>query len=514
MAAYLMAIDVGTTGANGMLFDTDGTALGSAYREYPSIYPAEHHVEQDAALLVGSAFEVCREALAQSKVAPAEVLAVSVSSQRATFGLMGDDGGVIGGRFYGWQDNRALSVIPEIAAKIAPEELYQLTGMPLTPTYSLEKLVWLKKHEPGRYAQARKVVFPADYALYQFGAERTFTEATCACCSGLMDVRRLEWSERVLNALELDRDKFLPLVKPGTVVGKVSRDVSRRSGLAEGTLLVCSTGDQQAAAIGAGVIAEGRASLTLGTAGLLVAGTRQLELSRSPGLMAVSSGRVGLYELEGIQLGAASCYRWIRDLFFDAGVTGTAKSDWPENPYLRMERLLNTSRPGANGIVFLPYLSGAGYPVWDPLASGMFAGLRFTHTPADMMRAVVEGVVLESFDMYQHMKTAGVKLTSLAVTGGATESPVWKQTIADVFGMEIRPLQVPNATLIGSAIFAGIGAGVFKDVEEGVARTVRFAESVHPEPAHAEVFRQRYETYQLLGSKQTGAKVTESRKGD
>ncbi|MBM3861155.1 MAG: hypothetical protein FJ395_16120 [Verrucomicrobia bacterium] len=510
MNAYLMAIDVGTTGANAMLFDADGKVFGSAYREYPSIYPEEHHVEQDAALLTGSTFEVCREALLQSKVAPAEVLAVSVSSQRATFALLDDDGGVIGGRFYGWQDNRALSVIPEIAAKIAPEELYQITGMPLTPTYSLEKLVWLKKHQPGRYAQARQVVFPADYMLYQFGAERTFTEATCACCSGLMDVRKLEWSERVLTALELDRDKLLPLVKPGTVVGKVSREASRRSSLAEGTLLVCSTGDQQAAAVGAGVIAEGRASLTLGTAGLLVAGTRQLELSRSPGLMAVSSGRVGLYELEGIQLGAASCYRWIRDMFFDAGVTGIEKTGWPENLYHRMERLLNTSRPGANGIVFVPYLSGAGYPIWDPLASGLFAGLRFAHTPADMMRAVVEGVVLESFDMYQHMKTAGVKLSSLAVTGGATESAVWRQTIADVFGMEILPLQVPNATLIGSAVFAGIGARVFKDVEEGVARTVRFAEPVQPDPAHGEVFRQRYETYKQLGSKERVARRTES----
>jgi len=385
---------------------------------------------------------------------------------------------------------------------IDPRELYQLTGMPLTPTYSREKLVWLKKHRPDLYAQASKVVFPADYILYQFGAGRMFTEVTCACCSGLIDVRRLEWSECVLTALDLDRDKFLPLVTPGTVVGKVSREASRRSGLAEGTLLVCSTGDQQAAAIGAAVIDEGRASLTLGTAGLLVTATRQLELSKSPGLMAVSSGRVGLYELEGIQLGAASCYRWIRDTFFDAAVTGIERADWPENLYHRMERLLNASRPGANGIVFLPYLAGAGYPAWDPLASGLFAGLRFAHTAADMMRAVVEGVVLESFDMYQHMMTAGVTISSLVVTGGATESTVWKQTIAGVFGMEILPLQVPNATLIGSAIFAGIGAGVFQDVEEGVAKTVHFAEPVQPDPAHVEVFHQRYETYRQLDARE------------
>jgi xylulokinase len=317
-----------------------------------------------------------------------------------------------------------------------------------------------------------------------------------------------------MTALDLDPAKFLPLVTPGAVVGKVNGEASRRSGLAEGTLLVCSTGDQQAAAIGAGVIEEGRASLTLGTAGLLVAGTRQLELSKSPGLMAVSSGRVGLYELEAIQLGAASCYRWIRDAFFDTAVTGIAKSDWPENPYHRMERLLETSRPGANGIVFLPYLAGGGYPLWDPLASGLFAGLRFAHTAADLMRAVIEGVVLESFDMCQHMKTAGVTIASLAVTGGATESPVWKQTIAGVFGMEILPLQVPNATLIGSAVFAGIGAGLYRDVEEGVARTVRFADPVEPDPAHVEVFRQRYETYKQLGSRALFERKSANQKED
>lgn len=121
--SFLMAIDIGTTGANAMVFDAEGRAFGSAYREYPLIYPEEHHVEQDAALLVESAFAVCREALLQSQVDPGEVLAVSLSSQRATFGLLDGNSHVIGGRFYGWQDNRALSVLPEIAARIDPSEL-------------------------------------------------------------------------------------------------------------------------------------------------------------------------------------------------------------------------------------------------------------------------------------------------------------------------------------------------------------------------------------------------------
>jgi xylulokinase len=503
MATYLMGIDIGTTGANAMVFDADGHALGGGYREYPSVYPEEHHVEQEAALLVESAFDVCRQTLRQAKIDPSEVRAVSMSSQRATFGLLDEEDRIIGGRFYGWQDNRAISVLPEIEAKIGAQELYQITGMPLTPTYSLEKLVWIKKHQPERYAQTSKVVFPADYVLYQFGADALRTEVTCACCSGLIDVHTLEWSDRVLGAVGLDRAKFASLVRPGTVVGTVSLAAAQKSGLAEGTLLVCGTGDQQSAAIGAGVIDHGRASLTLGTAGLLVVGTRQLELAKSPGLMALSSGQIGLYELEGIQLGAASCYRWIRDTFFHADVSGKHGLPAEANLYERMEGLLHTSRPGANGIVFLPYLSGAGYPHWNPLASGMFAGLRFSHAPADMMRAVIEGVALESFDMYQHMKEAGVVISSLAVTGGAMESPVWRQTIADVFGMEIRPLQVPNATLVGAAIFAGIGAGVFRDVAEGVAKTVHFAEPVRPIAENVDVFRKRYDTYKHMCSAMT-----------
>ncbi len=502
MAAYLMGIDIGTTGANAMLFDADGNVLGGGYREYPSVYPEEHQVEQDADLLVESAFEVCRQALQQAKIAPAEVLAVSMSSQRATFGLLDSDGRVIGGRFYGWQDNRAISVLPEIGAKITAEELYRTTGMPLTPTYTLEKLYWIKKHQPERYAQAERVVFPADYMLYRFGADASFTEATCACCSGLMDVRKLEWSERVLTALGLARDKFLPLVKPGTVVGKVSREASCKSGLAEGTLLVCGTGDQQSAAIGAGVIKEGRASLTLGTAGLLVAATEQLEFAKSPGLMAVSSGKVGLYELEGIQLGAASCFRWMRDTLFhpDLDMGPEERPARKGGLYRRMDALMDTSPPGARGIVFLPFLSGAGYPHWDPSASGTFTGLRFSHTPADLIRAVMEGITLESFDMYQNMKKAGVVITSLTVTGGATECPAWRQAIADIFEVEIHPLKVPNATLVGAAIFAGIGAGVFRDVPDGVAKTVRFADPVMPKPENVDVYRKRYETYTHLCS--------------
>ena len=405
---------------------------------------------------------------------------------------------IIGGNFYSWQDNRAISVLSEIETKIDAEKLYQSTGMPLTPTYSLEKLYWIKKHQPERYERTAKIVFPADYVMYKFGADALQTEVTCACCSGMINAHTLEWDKDVLRALDLDLSKLSSLVNPGTVVGKISREAAERSGLAEGTLLVTGTGDQQSAAIGGGVIDQGRASLTHGTAGLLVAGTRNLELAKSRGLMATLSGKLGLYELEGIQLGAASCYRWIRNTFYSDQVWEEMMPSKETNLYKKMDELAMSSKPGSHGVVFLPFLSGAGYPHWDPMAGGMFAGLRFSHLPADMMRAVIEGVALESFDMYQKMKEANVEIESMAVTGGAMVSPLWRQTIADIFEMEIHPLKVPNATLVGASIFAGIGAGIFKDVTEGVMEMVHFAEPVQPIAENSEVYRKRYETYKHL----------------
>lgn len=496
MPNYFMAIDVGTTGANAMLFDADGRSYGSAYREYASIYPAEHQVEQDSELLVESAFEVCREAIGQSRIDKNSIAAVAISSQRATFGFLDADGRILNNRFIVWQDNRGHSVLDEIASAIPAEELYRTTGMPLTPTYSLEKIVWFQRNRPEVFAAADKIVFPADYVLWRFGADELRTEATNACCSGMIDVKTLDWSDRVLQALEINRTKFMPLVYPGTVLGKISLETSRRSGLAEGTLIVSATGDQQCAAIGAGVTDEGRASLTLGTAGLLVVGTKHLELEKCPGLMAPSSGRVGLYELEGIQLGAAACYRWIRDILALPEIRQAEQEN--RNPFKLMEPLLTESVPGSNGIVFLPFLFGAGFPLWDPMAQGVFAGLRFSHTRADMLRSVVEGVTLESYDMYRQVQQAGVEIQSLTVTGGATASPTWRQTIADIIDTEILPLEVPNATLVASAIFAGIGAGVFHDVEEGVARMVRYAEPVRPVLENTAIFRKTYEVYKNL----------------
>jgi len=496
MSKYIVAIDVGTTGTKAMVLNEKGDVLGAGYGEYGCNYPNPDWVEQDADFLTHETFKACKAAVEKANVPAKDIACVSFSTQRATFGFADENGKMLNNRYYGWQDNRAASVIGEMCSKISADELYSISGMPVTPTFSVEKIYWVMKNDPETYRKAKHIVMMPDYVMKTFGADEFVTEVTNACCSGMVDVFKLEWSDRIIDALGIDKKKLPKLVKPSTKVGTVSPEASKLSGLPVGTPIITGTGDQQCAALGAGVIEDGFASLTLGTAGLLVVGSKTLNLKTSPGLMAPSSGAVGLFELEGIQLGAASSYRWIRDVMAELEINqGKAQN---VDPYVLMEELINKSAPGANGIVFLPYLIGAGYPSWNPETKGVFAGIKFSNTKADMLRAVMEGITLEAKDMYEAMKTSDVKIRSLTITGGATKSPAWRQIIADMFDAEIKILKVPDATIIGAGILGAVGAGLYTTPKEAVEHMVHVTSTLKPIAANVKRYNDVYQVYRAL----------------
>lgn len=496
MASYLMGIDVGTTGTKAMVIDWEGNIVGAGYREYPCLYPKPNWVEQDAELVIESTFEACKGAVESSEVNPGDIVSLGFSVQRATFALLDENKKVIGGNFYGWQDNRAATELEYITSKMSPKELYNIAGMPVTPTFSLEKIVWIMRNDRERYDQAKHIALMSDYVMYRFGVDDIYGEVTNACCSGMIDLKKLEWSEKILDVYGIDQRKLPKLIKPGTKVGKLSKEVSEKTGLSEGTPLCTGTGDQQCAAIGAGVVKDGKASLTLGTAGLLVVGVNEPVFEENRGLMVCASGAYGLYELEGIQLGAASSYKWICDLVGNLEKTLSAEINL--DFYNLIDYHVQKSPVGSNGIVFMPFLSGSGYPYWNSEAKGLFAGLKFSHTKGDMIRSVMEGITLESKDMYETMKKTGVVIKSLAITGGATKSATWRQVIADMFNVEIKRLKVPDATIVGAAILAGVGVGVFGDAVEGVKKLVKYTGAIKPIPENAEKYDKVYEVYKNM----------------
>ena len=494
MSDYLVGIDVGTTGAKAMVMDTEGTVVSSGYREYGCVYPKQDWVEQDAELLIQQTFGACKDAIEKGNIDAGRIAGVGFSVQRATFLLLDKNNEVLGNNFYGWQDNRAATEIDFITSKIPAAELYRIAGMPVTPTFTLEKLIWVMRNDPGKYKLTHKILLTSDYVMWRFGSDDFYTERTNACCSGMIDVHTLNWSDKILDTFGIEKGKLGKLVDPGSVVGKVSQKASALTGLKAGTPLVAGTGDQQCAAIGAGVSEPGTGSLTLGTAGLLVVGTEKPMLEDESGFMMVpSSGILGMYEVEGIQLGAASSYRWCRDTIADLE-KGEAESKGVD-PYLLMEKHIQQSPAGANGVMFMPFLTGSGYPYWNFEAKGTFTGLKFSNTKSDLIRAVMEGITLESKDMYEKMKGKGIKIKSLAITGGATKSASWRQMIADMFNVEVRRLEVEDATIVGAAILAGVGTRKFRDSKEGVSRMVKYLDTIKPDPASAATYGKIYDVY-------------------
>ena len=496
MPEYLVGIDVGTTVSKAVVVDTDGNIAGSGHREYSCIYPRENWVEQNGEMLIKMTFEACKEAVLNSGIDPHKIISVGFSAQRATFAFLDENKNIIDGNFYVWQDNRASTEIEYITSKIPAEELHEISGMPVTPTFSLEKIIWIMKNEPKKYGKARYIVQVPDYVMYRFGADDLFCEVTNACSSGMIDIKKLCWSDKILDTFKINKDKLPRLINPGTAVGRVTGKIAEKSGLAAGTLLCSGSGDQQCSSLGAGVIKDSHASLTLGTSGLLIVGTDKPVIEKKYGLMTSSSASLGLYELEGIQLGAASSYKWICDIL--GGLEKAASKELNINPYGLIDQHLLNSPVGSNGIVFMPFLSGSGYPCWNSEAKGIFAGLKFSNTKGDMLRSVMEGITLESKDMYETMKTTGVKISSLTINGGATKSPVWRQIIADMFNVEIRLLKVMDATNIGTAILAGVGSGLFKDAADGVARMVKFTGIIKPIDGNVVKYNKIYEIYKEI----------------
>jgi xylulokinase len=163
-----------------------------------------------------------------------------------------------------------------------------------------------------------------------------------------------------------------------------------------------------------------------------------------------------------------------------------------------MDYHLQKSPVGANGVVFMPFLIGSGYPYWNSEAKGLFAGLKFSNTKSDMIRSVMEGITMESKDMYETMKASGVVIKSLAITGGATKSTTWRQIIADMFNVEIKRLKVSDATILGAAVLAGVGAGLFKSAEEGVAQLVHYTDKIQPIAENVAKYNAIYAVYKNM----------------
>jgi xylulokinase len=489
---HVVAIDIGTTGAKAAVLRLDGVVAGESYREYGCSYPNPNWVEQDVDLIVGKAMECCGEAVARSGLAPSEIASVSFSAQRCC-SIFVDSGGNLVRPMISWQDNRAHEQVRRIEEGISGAEFYDITGMPLNTTWMVSKMMWVREKEPEKWNRVAKVVQLQDYALKAMGAEEFVDDVSDAGFYGLWDPYAFDWSDKLLALLGFDRSVLPRAVASGTRIGSVSASAAARCGLKQGTPLCVGAGDQNSAAIGAGVAKKGQLSVSLGTGGLAAAYLDAPFRDPNRKAMIVNHAVYGKWQLEGYQAGAAGVFRWFRDEM--AALEKENASRDGKNVYDVLGESISRVPPGSRGLVLLPYFASATTPRWNPHARGTILGLTFAHDRACLARCFMEGVTLEVRDMVASMLAAGVPIDQVRILGGATKSEVWNQMQADVYNRPVQTLKMTDAAIMGAGLLAAVGIGAFSSIAEGAERMVRVDRSYTPDPASAKRYDDVFAVY-------------------
>ncbi|MGB8648503.1 MAG: xylulokinase [Anaerolineae bacterium] len=493
--AYLLGIDVSTTGAKALLIDERGNVAASSTTEYALSTPRPLWSEQDPLDWWDGACASIRAALAQANLTGKDVSAIGLTGQMHGLVLLDRSGQVLRPAIL-WNDQRTAAQCAEITEKVGGlAKLIALTGNQVLPGFTAPKIVWVRENEPDVYAHVAQVLLPKDYVRYRLTGEYA-TEVSDASGTLLFDVANRRWSEAVLHTLDIPGDWLPGCTESPEVSGRISAVAAQVTGLLAGTPVVGGGGDQAAQAVGSGIVQPGIISVTSGTSGVVFAHSEKHAADAQGRLHAFCHAVPGKWHVMGVMLSAGGSFRWLRDNLGEleratARLTG-------DDPYDLLTREAARAPVGSEGLLFLPYLTGERTPYSDPQARGAFVGLTVRHGKQHMVRSVLEGVSFGLRDSLELVKSLDVPINQVRASGGGAKSPLWRQIQADVFGAELVLVNVTEGAAFGAALLAGVGAQVFASVEEAVAQTIRVTDCTLPIPENVRRYEQFYELYRSL----------------
>jgi len=491
--SYLLGIDVGTTGAKALLCDQAGQVKASATTGYPILTPRPLWTEQHPADWWAATVKSIRQLLAETEIAPGQVVGVGLTGQMHGLVLLDAQGQVLRPCIM-WNDQRTAAQCAAITRDVGAGRLLQLTGNPVLPGFTAPKIAWVREHEPDIYRRTARVLLPKDYVRYRL-TDSFFSEVSDASGTSLFDVGQRRWSDEMLQAVGVPRS-WLPEVTESPVVSAhVSPSAARETGLLAGTPVVGGGGDQAAQAVGTGIIAEGVVSVTIGTSGVVFAASDTYRVEPQGRLHAFCHAVPGMWHLMGVMLSAGGSFRWYRDAL--GGQEQSQAAQTGRDPYDLLTGAAAEVPPGCEGLIFLPYLTGERTPYPDPNARGVFFGLTLRHSKAHLTRAVLEGVSYGLRDSLELMRDLGLTIAQVRASGGGARSPLWRQILADIFEAEIATVNVTEGAAYGAALLAAVGAGVYDSVAEACQVAIQVTGSTRPGPASA-VYADYYPCYRAL----------------
>jgi xylulokinase len=484
------------------LTDVSGAVIASGTEEHqPFASPHPGWAEQDPRDWWRACGIAVRKALQKSSIRAEEIACVGFSGQMHGAVLLDSAGEVVRPALI-WCDQRTEKQSRDLSEKFGSDRLIQLTcNLPLT-NFTLTKILWVRENEPQLWARVRHIMLPKDYVRFRLTGDRAIDQAD-ASGTLLLDVARRAWSAEVLSATGIEKS-FLPaLYESPEVCGKLNAEGAAATGLKIGTPVVVGAGDQAAGAVGMGIVRAGLVSATIGTSGVVFAATDRPALDPRGRLHTFCHAVPGRWHVMGVTQAAGLSLRWFRDTFGVAGLAkegkeGTASAVLGRDPYEFLSEEAAAAPPGADGLLWAPYLMGERTPHLDPNARGALVGITPSHRRAHIVRAIFEGVAFslkDSFSIFEEMK---VPVKQIRLGGGGARSPLWRQIQADVYAHEVELVAAEEGAAYGAAILAAVGARHFASVDEACDAVVHVASHIKPDPASCALLQKNYATFRRL----------------
>jgi len=487
-----MGLDLGTTGVKAISFTPEGKVLARAYQEYEELYPRPEWVEMDPEKIWRSTKHVIRQVALNTKKDPIQAIGLSVLGEAVT--PIGKDGKPLYNSITA-VDRRSIEETRWLERNLEKKHLFQITGMPPHPSYSISKILWIKNNRPDIFEKTWKFLLYEDFILHKLGIEPAI-DYSLAARTMAFNIHTKDWSSEILQKIGIDKSMFAKAYPSGEVVGKINPLIAKKLGLSTKTVAVLGGHDQPVSALGAGIIEEGKATDTCGTVECVTCISDKLDL---PEARLTYSYATYPYVVEGKFVTIAYFYtagallKWYRDnfAFEERKIARKEKKDI-------YEVIIGQTGDDPSPLLLLPHFMGSGTPWFDPLSKGAIVGLTLGTDRRDIVKAILDSVGYELRVNLEFLEKSGVKVKLLHAIGGGARSEKWLQIKADITGRVFRSLKIPDAACLGAAILAGRGIGVFSSVKEGIQEMVRYKKEFIPRRERQKRYENKYRVYRRL----------------
>jgi len=491
---YLLGLDIGTTSTRTIIINENGKLVASSTKDYPLITPRPGWAEQNPEDWWDAAVYTIKDVLKSSNISPKDISCVGLSGQMHGSVFLDKEGKVIRPAIL-WCDQRTKEQCDEIYKIFGYDDFIKLSYNKALPGFTAPKILWLREVEPENYSKVSRILLPKDYIRYKLSGKYV-TEVSDASGTILMDITSRNWSDKILDGLNIARDLLPDVYESAEVTSYVNYFASSVTGLLEGTPIVGGASDNAAGAVGSGIVKERLISDSIGTSGVVFACTGSPLYDRLGRVHSFCHALPDMWHLTGVTLSAAGSLKWYYDTF---GPSKNIVDTYPDTEgYNLLNKQAENIGVGSDGLIFLPYLSGERTPHADPYARGVFFGLSYLHTQDHFVRSIMEGVAFSQLDCLSLIREVGITSDKVVLFGGGAKSKVWRQIISDILNIKIVILNIEEGPAYGAALIAGVGAGIYSNVEEACKKTIKEISETNPIRENVKKYRKIYEIYKSL----------------